>query len=104
MTEAEDQASVIGWCKRQGLFVRKVESPSSKGWPDLFVGNPKNGRHMMVEMKTVTGRATAHQTQTIGYLRECGVHVVFVWGPEQARAAISAFLLAPPEFLGEFRA
>jgi hypothetical protein len=87
-----------------GLFVRKQESVGSKGYPDLFLGNPKNGRHMMLEMKTAEGRESAHQKQTIALLKKCGVHVFVAWGPEQARAAIAAYLLEPAVYLGEFKA
>ena len=103
MTEAEEQAKFVRWAKREGLFVRKVESVGTKGFPDLFVGNPHNERHMLVEMKAADGRESAHQKQTIKFLRSCGVHVAVCWSYEQAVAAADAYLRGPVH-LGRFGA
>jgi len=92
MTEADDQRKFILWCARQGYFARKVVSVGSKGWPDLFCGNPATRRCMLLELKADGGRVGAHQTQTAKLLRRCGVIVGVAYSLEEAKIQAAAFL------------
>jgi hypothetical protein len=101
MTESTEQSRFVRWAKAQGFFVRKLESTSNKGFPDLIVADPKTRRHFFMEMKDSAGRESAHQKLTAKLMRDCGIHVVTAWSAEQARAATDA-IFRSPEHLGEF--
>lgn len=73
--EAQEQAKLIAWCKAQGLFVRKLTSPSARGFPDVMVGSPNRRGVIFLELKAPAGRLSKPQERTIADLAACGVFV-----------------------------
>ncbi len=63
MTEKFLQQKVLQFCKKVGILAVKVDSTSSRGWPDLTVIMP-NGVVLFVELKTETGRLSELQKAT----------------------------------------
>lgn len=64
-------------CKHYAILVVKVDSTSSRGWPDLTLVLP-NGVVLFVELKTETGVLSALQTRMINKIKQNKgkVHVI----------------------------
>ena len=85
--QVTDLAELYGWewahC-RAGRTVDSWRTPMSgtmaQGWPDLVLVHPVKRRLLFVEVKTDTGKLTAHQERVLAVLDEtsAGVHV---WRP-----------------------
>lgn len=63
MLEKNLQQKIIKFCKAHGILCVKVDSTSSRGWPDLTVLLP-NGVVLFVELKTETGKLSKLQEHT----------------------------------------
>jgi hypothetical protein len=93
--EAQEQEKFVRWCQANGYYVRKLTSVGRKGWPDLFVGNPRSKKHMYVEMKYGHGRVSALQRATHETMRQCGVVVMVAFSATDAQAMVYANLGTP---------
>lgn len=84
--ESTEQSRVVDGCARRGWRIRKLISPNVRGWPDLFVMDPKSKRCAFVELK-VRGRShpvTQAQTLTLQMLADCGLVAFVAWGAAEA--------------------
>lgn len=91
VTEAEFQAQVLdlarifGW---RSMHVRRsigkqrrwTTATSCDGWPDLFLWNAKQGRHLAAELKSESGKVRPEQDEVLASLEFAGV-AVYVWRP-----------------------
>lgn len=89
-TETEIQIQIIQWCRQfawgqyiyhipnesvggMGWTVRNRQMGMRKGVPDLCLPIPMNGYHgLYIELKTITGRASAEQKRWIEALNTFG--------------------------------
>ena len=81
-----DLAELLGWLwvhPRAGRTIDSWRTPMSgplgQGWPDLVLIHPVRRRLLFVELKTDTGKLTAHQERVLELLRL--VAPVHVWRP-----------------------
>ena len=77
MLESTLQKQCITHCKQVGAFAVKVDSTSSRGWPDLTVVLP-NGVVLFVELKTKTGVVSAMQQRMINKLERNRANVYVI--------------------------
>lgn len=94
VTEAEFQAQVLDLARVFGWRVMHVRrsvgrrngaagwqtTTSIKGWPDLFLFHPKQGRHLAAELKADGGKLRPEQVQVLADLELSGVPA-YVWRP-----------------------
>ena len=59
---------MVAIAKQLKYIVRKMDSSSSVGWPDLLLVSP-NGVVIFVEVKTPTGKLSKMQERTINQLK-----------------------------------
>lgn len=92
-TEAEWQKTIITAARLHGwrhhhtwLSVR-----SDPGWPDLVLLRPRDGRQLVVELKSDRGRITPAQQAWLDDFAACGVPA-YVWRPGDDWEAITAVL------------
>lgn len=60
MLEKNLQQKVLQICKQRDILALKLDSSSSRGWPDLVVIMP-TGEQFYVELKTKTGKLSKLQ-------------------------------------------
>ena len=66
----------------------------SKGFPDLFLSEARNGYHgLALEIKTIKGRATKEQKEWIEALNERGYKAVIVKGLPDILNCIDSYFL-----------
>ena len=77
MRESAIQQKVMQKCMQRGILCVKVDSSSSRGWPDLTCVLP-NGTVLFVELKTQTGKTSKLQDYMIEKLKrnEANVHII----------------------------
>lgn len=63
MLEKNLQQKIMQFCKQNAILCVKVDSTSTRGWPDLLVLLPC-GLVLFVELKTVTGQLSKLQEFT----------------------------------------
>lgn len=63
MLEKNIQQKIMQYCKDNAIVCVKVDSTSSRGWPDLTV-ILTDGQVFFVELKTETGKLSALQEHT----------------------------------------
>lgn len=94
LTEAAFQAQVLELAHlrqwetfhvRAGRTLDSWRTPGSgtmaKGWPDLVLVRPRDGRLLFIELKTDAGKLTEEQRRVIDVLRSVsGIHVD-IWRP-----------------------
>ena len=84
--ESTEQNRVIDGCLRRGWKIRKLVSPNVRGWPDLFIMDPRSKRCVFMELK-VKGRShpvSQAQADTLAMLQSCGLRTAIAWGAEEA--------------------
>lgn len=77
MLEKKLQQKIIDFCSKRDILAKKVDSTSSRGWPDLIVVL-RNGVVLFVELKTPKGRLSALQERTIKQLKENNANVYVI--------------------------
>lgn len=84
--ESTEQSRVVDGCARRGWKIRKLVSPNVRGWPDLFVMDPRSKRCAFVEMKVKNRSAPPSQAQitTQKMLVDCGLHAFIAWSAKEA--------------------
>ena len=84
--ESTEQSRVVDGCARRGWKIRKLVSPNVRGWPDLFVMDPKSKRCVFMEMKVKNRSHPVSQAQqaTLEMLRVCGLTAFVVWSAKEA--------------------
>ena len=87
LLEAESEEAWLQWVRR---YAREVPRPgwhtfhvrnsrgSDPGWPDLVLLRPP--RSIYAELKTMAGRVSKSQRETLGELEACG-YETYVWRP-----------------------
>lgn len=91
-------AGTLGW---EHLHVRRsigkgkrwVTATNVKGWPDLFLWHPIQGRVMAAELKVGKDTLTVEQRLVLRSLEAAGIPT-YVWRPEDLEAVL--VLLSPP--------
>jgi hypothetical protein len=80
VTEKSFQAAVVQLARLTGwkLFYVRESVGSPHGWPDLVLC--RGGVLLARELKTESGRLSAHQREWIAALEQCGIDVA-VWRP-----------------------
>lgn len=76
MSESEIEQEVCKYAKIQGWLCYKFTSPTSSGVPDRIFF--KNGKTLLIEFKTLTGKLSKLQQITINLLKQqnISVHIV----------------------------
>ena len=69
MQEKKLQNFCLTFCKKNAILAVKVDSTSSRGWPDLTLLLP-NGTVLFVELKTETGVLSALQKRMLGKITQ----------------------------------
>lgn len=69
MLEKNLQQKMMQLCKRHAILAVKVDSSSSRGWPDLTMLLP-DGTVLFVEVKTPTGRLSELQKHMLGKIKQ----------------------------------
>ena len=77
MLESRLQSKCLDVCKKLGILAVKVDSTSSRGFPDLTCVLP-NGVVIFVELKTPTGKTSALQDRMIGKLERNSANVYVI--------------------------
>jgi hypothetical protein len=68
MRESVQQKYILKFCRENNIIAVKVDSTSSRGWPDLTV-ILSNGTVLFVELKTETGVVSALQNRMINKIK-----------------------------------
>lgn len=89
MLEKTLQKNCLDFCQKNGILAVKVDSTSSRGWPDLTVITPA-GRVLFIELKTETGKLSALQRRMINKIKANKGEVYVVRSIEQFRAVVAA--------------
>lgn len=74
--EADEEKTILKWCKSNGVFFIKFTPMGEKGWPDRIAIFPGGG-HVWVELKRRGKEPRALQFHRIENLRKQGA--VAVW-------------------------
>ena len=64
LLESTQQKKILNFCRNRNILAVKVDSTSTRGWPDLTCVLP-NGVVLFVELKTTTGVVSALQKRMI---------------------------------------
>lgn len=94
-------AEIYGWkwahfrvARTKYGWATAVSGPLGAGFPDLVLTREKDGRMLMVELKTDTGRLSDDQSVVLGYLqgvaRRHGWLEVHTWRPRDFDAIQAA--------------
>jgi|TARA_R110000803_G_C11986843_1_gene321430 DNA anti-recombination protein RmuC len=77
MRESIIQQKITQKARQQGILCVKVDSSSSRGWPDLTCVLP-NGTVLFIELKTPTGKLSRLQEHMIDKLKrnKANVHII----------------------------
>lgn len=57
---------------RQGRWYTATSGKLGKGWPDVSLFRPRDGRRLAIECKAEGGRATQEQKDVLDVLARCG--------------------------------
>jgi len=64
-----------------------------KGWPDLFIAEPRNGRHgLFLELKTQKGKVSPEQSAILNKANELGYSGIAVYSYEEAVETINSYM------------
>ena len=77
MRESAIQQKVMQKCMQKGILCVKVDSSSSRGWPDLTCVLP-NGTVLFIELKTATGKTSKLQDYMINKLKRNKANVYVI--------------------------
>lgn len=91
MLESRLQSKCLDACKKQGILAVKVDSTSSRGFPDMTCVLP-NGVVVFVELKTPTGKTSALQDRMIGKLERNNANVYVIRSLDDFKAVIAQHL------------
>ena len=77
MRESIIQQKITQKARQQGILCVKVDSSSSRGWPDLTCVLP-NGTVLFIELKTPTGKLSRLQEHMIEKLKrnQANAHII----------------------------
>tara|TARA_R110000744_G_scaffold112145_7_gene210374 strand:+ start:100 stop:369 length:270 start_codon:yes stop_codon:yes gene_type:complete len=89
MLEKTIQSKIVAFLKQKHYIVRKLDSSSSVGWPDLIAIAP-SGRVYFFEVKTATGKLSKLQTRTLDQLKRNKANAYVVRSTEEVGAIITA--------------
>ena len=90
MIESKLQQKIVAICKTHGIIVAKVDSSSTRGWPDLTVILP-DGTVLFIELKTETGRLSALQKRIHEKLKGNNANVAVIKSVQEFGNIIKAF-------------
>jgi len=93
MIESKIQKQIMSYCKQIGALAVKVDSTSSRGWPDLTVVLT-NGTVLFVELKTTTGVLSALQVRMINKLKGNKANVYTIRSTEEFKQIIASHTTA----------
>lgn len=91
MREANLQQKIKQISSQHDIICVKVDSTSSRGWPDLTCVLP-NGTVLFVELKTATGRLSKLQEYMIAKLKTNKANVYVIRSTEEYLDLINAHL------------
>ncbi len=86
--ESKIQRNIVAKLESLGYLVRKMDSSTSVGWPDLIAISPE-GVVYFLEVKTATGRLSKLQERTINQLRKNHGNVAVVRSVEEVLTFIN---------------
>jgi hypothetical protein len=89
MLEKTIQSKIVAFLKQKHYIVRKLDSSSSVGWPDLIAIAPC-GKVYFFEVKTATGKLSKLQTRTLDQLKRNKANAYVVRSTEEVGAIITA--------------
>jgi len=78
MTEKQLQSYLMKVAQRAGYLCHKVESRTSRGFPDLILISPNRVDFIELKSPNTGGRLSVHQVNTLQKLRDqdANVHVI----------------------------
>jgi len=89
MLEKTIQSKIVAFLKQKHYIVRKLDSSSSVGWPDLIAIAPC-GKVYFFEVKTATGKLSKLQTRTLDQLKRNKANAYVVRSTEEVGTIITA--------------
>lgn len=90
MLEKNLQQKILQFCKKEGILAVKVDSTSSRGWPDLTVLLP-SGAVLFVELKTETGKLSKLQAHTIERIKRNKGKAYVIRSTDQFKELVASF-------------
>lgn len=90
MNESQIQNQVLRFCKTNGIIAHKLDSSTSKGWPDLTL-ILKNGCVLFLEIKTEKGILSKMQKRIHRKLRDNNALVFVIRSLPEAMRVISTY-------------
>ena len=90
MLEKNLQQKIVQICKRHNILAVKVDSTSTRGWPDLTLLLPC-GTVLFIELKTERGRLSELQKHTIGKIEQNKGKVHVIRSLDAFRQLVRAF-------------
>lgn len=107
-SEHSHQVALVKKCRSAGILILAIpnagvrtakdgwimnEEGRAKGFPDLFIPMPSEGKHgMMVELKISGGVVSKEQAEWIRILNEQGYYAVVAYGAAEAWRMIGGYL------------
>jgi hypothetical protein len=92
MRESKLQKLCQKICRQKGILSVKVDSTSSRGWPDLTLVLP-NGVVLFVELKTETGKTSKLQDRMIEKINRNNGNAEVIRNIEQFEQLIESHLI-----------
>lgn len=90
MLEKDLQSKIVHLCRKHAILAVKVDSTSSRGWPDLTLVLPC-GTVLFVELKTPRGRLSELQKHVIGKLEANNANVYVIRSIDEFRQLLRTF-------------
>lgn len=87
VTEADLREQIRMLCNLYGwkMYFTWSSIHSPRGFPDLVLVNPEQGRVIFAELKSEKGKVTEDQRECLDALKACG-QIVYVWRPADVEA------------------
>jgi len=90
MRESSLQKIIIDYCRKHAILAVKVDSTSSRGWPDLTCVLP-SGVVLFVELKTSTGKTSPLQDRMIRKLEGNNANVAVIRSLDEFEQLVKSF-------------
>jgi len=91
MLEKQIEAKVVKWARANGFLALKLNGLGQRSWPDrMFIS--MSGAVVFIEFKTLIGRLSDGQHETITQLERCNQNVRVMRDPVEAIEYLKGFM------------